>query len=85
MYRDPALQNYSANSGNAINGKLQQLLKKFNVVPGAATIVAEEVAALSKNKKTNPTKPRATTATTPKPKKRRIVKEETEDELSEEV
>jgi hypothetical protein len=68
IYKTPALDEFSGNSGNIINVKLQQLLKKFNNIPGAATIVAEEVAALTKTKKsTSPTKPKATT-----PKKRKV-------------
>jgi hypothetical protein len=83
MYRDPALQAYSANFGNAINGKLQQVLKKFSGIAGAADIVAQEVADL-KNKKTTPTKPAANKApATPKSKKRKVVKEKGE-EVSEE-
>ena len=59
------------------------MLKKFAMVPGAATIVAEEVAALGKNRKTTPTKPTAGTIPgTPKSKKRKAVKEE--EEFSEE-
>lgn len=83
MYRDPALEAYSANSGNAINGKLQQLLRKFSGIPGAADIVAQEVADL-KNKKATPTKPAVTILpATPKSKRRKVAKEE-EEELSEE-
>jgi hypothetical protein len=80
MYRDPALQAYSANSGNAINGKLQQLLKKFSGISGAADIVAQEVAGL-KNKKTTPTKPAANKIpATPQSKRRKVAKEEDEEE-----
>lgn len=55
-------------------------MKKFSTVPGAAAIVAEEVAALGKNRKTTPTKPTAGKMPgTPKPKKRKVVKEEEEE------
>lgn len=77
------MQAYSANFGNAINGKLQQLLKKFSGIPGAADIVAQEMADL-KNKKTTPTKPAAGMVTsTPKSKRKRAVRVE-EEELSDE-
>ena len=83
MYRDPALQAYSANFGNAINGKLQQLLKKFSGIPGAADIIAQEVADL-KNKNTTPTKPAAGMVTsTPKSKKRKVVKVEEKELIDE--
>jgi hypothetical protein len=51
-------------------------LKKFTSVPGAALIVAEEVAALSKVKKTTPGKVPAT----PISKKRKAAKEEEEED-----
>jgi hypothetical protein len=60
------------------------LLRKFGAtIPGAAEVVKEEVAALS-NKKNTPTKPKSTT---PKGKKRKVVKiedEESQVEFSEE-
>ena len=60
------------------------MLKKFNMVPEAATIVTEEVAALGKNRKITPTKPTACKMPeTPKSKKRKVVKEE-EEEISRE-
>jgi hypothetical protein len=78
IYKTPALDEFSGNSGNVINMKIQQLLKKFSNIPGAATIVAEEVAALTKTKKsTTPTKPKAKPTT---PKKRKV-KDEGESEL----
>jgi hypothetical protein len=47
------------------------MLKKFATVPGAGTIVTEEVAALGKNRKTTPTKLNGIKIpTTPKAKKR---------------
>jgi hypothetical protein len=85
MYHDPDLSQYSANSGNAINGKLQQLLKIFTHIPGADTIVAQEVAAMGRTKKTTPTKAVSTLVpATPKAKKRKVIKEEEEEEISEE-
>jgi hypothetical protein len=56
---------------------VQQLLKKFGTsIPGAADVVAEEVAALTKNKKITATKPKATTPKTSTAKKRKVVKSE---------
>jgi hypothetical protein len=81
IYRTPALEPFSGHGCSAINAKLQQLLKKFTSVPGAATIVAEEVAALSKIKRTTPTKPTASKLpATPISKKRKAVKEEEEED-----
>jgi hypothetical protein len=55
------------------------MLKKFTTVPGAATIVTEEVAALGKNRKTTPTKPIASKMkSTHNSKKRKVVKKEEE-------
>jgi hypothetical protein len=57
IYETPELQPWSNNGGSKINQKIQQLLKKLgSTIPGAAEIVAEEVAALTKTKKsTTPT------------------------------
>jgi hypothetical protein len=73
LYAEPALQPWSPNGASKINVKIQQLLKRFEgTVPGAAEVVKEEVAALSAKKNT-PTKPQPTT---PKSKKRKVVKSE---------
>jgi hypothetical protein len=73
FYVEPALGPWAGNRGSNINNKLQQLLRKFGAtIPGAAEVVKEEVAALSAKKNT-PTKPKPTT---PKSKKRKVVKSE---------
>lgn len=71
IYKTPELDAWSGNSGNLINARIQQLLKKMSNVANAAGIVAEEVAALGKAKKSTPTKPKVTT-----PKKRKMAKDE---------
>ena len=52
-------------------------MKRFGAgIPGAADVVAEEVAALTKNKKVTPTKPKTATPKTSASKKRKVVKSE---------
>lgn len=77
LYAEPGLDRWSKNGGSRINQKVQQLLKKFGTtIPVVADVVAEEVAALTKNKKITPTKPKATTPKTSASKKRKVVKSE---------
>ena len=77
LYTEAGLEDWSSNRGSNINKKIQLLLKKFGAgIPGAADVVAEEVAALTKNKKVTPTKPKTATPKTSASKKRKVVKSE---------
>jgi hypothetical protein len=77
LYASPELQAFSGNGGNKINQKIQQLLRKWcAMVPGAETIVDEEVKKLSGGK----SRGKASPAQGGSPTKKRKVKDEAESE-----